>query len=216
MTTLNQFDILQEIVVGLRNADIFTTTQRNVVTTTTTGTVAGTSVTINKADVKNIRSITIGSTALAFGTEYTADYDYSGTCVLTFAGTQTGTYSAVYDYGTDKIFSGYPRNDISINSFPRIAVDFIDISSEAGGFGNVNLNRWDVTVVAYDTKKEEVRGYVQAIRNWIVLNQNRLYYSKLIKPTLIGPIGIGEFEKFKDRIFQQNVDFRSILQYEIN
>jgi hypothetical protein len=215
MTALNQEDILSEVVVGLRNADIFTTTQRNVTTAAQTGSIAGTTITINRSNVKNVRSITIGSTSLSFGSEYTVNYDSSNTCVVTFAGTQTGSYSVSHDYGSDKIFSGYPRNDISIDSFPRIAVEFIDISSEIGGVGNVNQNRYDISIVCYDPKKEEVRRYITAIRQWIIDNQNSLYYSKVIKPTLIGPIVIGDFEKFKDRIFQQNIDYRSIMNLEI-
>lgn len=215
MTTLDQNGILQEIVVSIRNADIFTTTQRNVVTAAATGSIAGKIITINKNNVKNVRSVTVGSTVFVNNTDYSTNYDSSSTCVITFTGTQTGAYSVSHDFGTDKIFSGYPRNDISIDSFPRIAVEFVDISSETGGFGNVNENRYDISIVGYDAKKEDLRGYIKALRSWIITNQNSLTYSKLIKPTLIGPIVIGDFEKTKDRIFMQNIDFKSIMNLEI-
>jgi hypothetical protein len=126
------------------------------------------------------------------------------------------TYSVQYDYGPDHIFAGYPRRDISISGFPRISVEFVDVASEPGGFGNVNENRYDITILVQDSEKKDVRSYTKKIREWIVGNQNSLRYLKVIKPTLVGPIGIAEFEKFKDRIFQQNSDFRSSFNLEVN
>jgi hypothetical protein len=215
MATLDQNEILGEVVVSLRNANILTTTQRGVTTTTQTGTVNAASLTIGVDNVKNIRTITVGSTALVFGSDYLVDYDYNNTCLVSFSVTQTGSYTATYDFGSDRIFAGYPRNDLTISSFPRIAVDFIDISSETGGFGNVNLNRYDVSVVNYAPKKEDVRSTSKAIRSWCITNQNSLFYLRLIKPTLQGPVVVGNFEAFKNKMFQQNLDFRSILNLEI-
>lgn len=218
MAVLNQADILKEITMSIRNADIFTTTQRGVVTATGTGTLASsTIINIPVANVKNIRSLIVGSTALAFGSDYTVNLNNSGVCTITLANTATANYSTTYDAGTDKIWPEYPREDLTITSFPRIAVEYIDINSEIGGFGNVNRNIHDLTISVYDTNKDNVRNYIHTIREWIILNQNRLYYLKLIKPSAIGPLVIaGEFEKFKDKIMKQNIDFKGSLQYEIN
>lgn len=215
MSTLNQYKILEEVVFKLRNADIFTTTQRNVTTATATDTIAGTTILIAVNNVKNVRSVKIGSTTMRYGYDYSVDVNNAGGCLITFTASQNDTYEVVYDYGSDKIFTGYPRQDLTISAFPQIAVEFINITSDNGGFGNVNQNQYDISIVAYTTRKEDLRNYIGAIRQTIINNMNGFYYLKVVKPSLIGPIGLGEFEKFKDRIFQQNIDIRSILNLEI-
>ena len=88
--------IKNELVTNLRNWDILTTTQRGVTTTTDTGTwTAATSHLINRNNVRNIRSITVDTSPLSFGNDYTIDYTYddSGTikCKIDLVSAQTGT-----------------------------------------------------------------------------------------------------------------------------
>jgi hypothetical protein len=116
----------------------------------------------------------------------------------------------------DKIFPSYPRSDLTINSFPRIAVEFLSVSSEVGGMGNVNQNRYDLSITVYDFKKEDIRTYIKNIRSWLITNQNAFYYLKVVKPTMQGPIVVGRFDKVHDKIFQQNLDFSSKFNLEIN
>lgn len=216
--TLDENAILQEVVTKIRNADIFTTTQRSVTTSSVTGTLSGTAtLTIPLTSVKNVRSLTIGSTAMAYGTDYTINYGTGTTnAIITTTTTHTAAYTVSVDYGVDKIFPNYPRSDLTINSFPRIAVEFTGVSSQAGGFGNVNQNRYDLTITVYDFKKEDIRGYIKALRQFVITNQNSFYYLKLVKPTLQGPILLGAFDRVHDKIFQQSLDFRSILNLEVN
>lgn len=217
MTTLDQFEILEEVIVKLRNADVFTTTQRGVTTTTGTATVAGSStMTIAVPNVKNVRTLSLDAASLTLGTDYTVNYNSGTNCVITLTTTSTGTLTASYDYGTDKIHPSYPRNDISISSIPQIGVEFIDITSDDGGFGNVNMNQYDISIVVYDFKKEDVRNYIKAIRTFLITNMSSFYNLKLVKPRLIGPMVPAEFEKFKDRVFKQNIDFNSRLNLEVN
>lgn len=221
MTIFDQATVLEEVTVALRNADILTTTQRSVTTTSATGTLSSaTSLLINSSSVKNVRSVTVATVVLSFGSDYTVDYDYNdaGTykCKITFSTAQSGAYSVSYDYGTDKIFYDYPRSDLKLSSFPRIAVGFIDVSSEVGGMGNVNLNRYDLSVVVYDSDPDAIRAYIKSIRTWVVNNQNSLYYLKVIKPVLVGPLVPSNFEKLYDKVFQQNLDFTSRFNLEKN
>jgi len=215
-TVLNQTEILEEVVVKLRNADILTTTQRGVSTTGQTTSLSGTGMTISVPNVKNVRTVTVNSVDKTFGTDYTVNYNSGTNCEITFATAQTGTGVATYDYGTDKIWPGYPRNDISLANIPQIAVEFIDLTSVNGGFGNVNRNEYDISIVAYDFKKEDVRGHIKAIRSFLVANMNNFHGLKVVKPRLIGPIVVAEFEKFKDRVFKQNIDFNSSFNLEVN
>lgn len=214
---LDQFDILEEVVVKIRNSDVLTTSQRGVVTTASTGTISGgTSITLAVPNVKNVRSVLINSSTLSYGSEYVVDYNSGSNCVITLTSAQTGNTTVNYDYGSDKIYPGYPRQDISIAAIPQIAVEFIDITSENGGFGNVNQNSYDLSIVVYDFKKEDVRATIKKLRKFLIDNMSTFYYLKVVKPRMIGPMVPAEFEKFKDRVFKQNIDFNSSFNLEVN
>ena len=217
MTTIDENQILLELCMKIRNADIFTTTQRGVTTTTQTGIYVGaTTDTINVSNVKNIRSIVIASVTLTYGTDYTINLDNNSTCTIAYTTAQTGAYTITYDYGTDKIFPDYARPDLTISSFPRISMGFLSIQSDNGGFGNVNMNRYDITIVTYESNKKTLADYTKAIRTFIINNQNNFYYMKIVKPKLQGPILPGPFNKLKNKIYQQNLDIMSTLNLEIN
>ncbi len=213
---LDQAEILEEVVVALRNADILSTSERGVTTTTQTTSISGTSFTIAVPNVKNIRSVTVASVSKTYGVDYTVNYNSGTNCEITFTSVQSGTGEVVYDYGTDKIWSGYPRNDLSISNFPQVSVEFIDMTSENGGFVNVNMNSYDISITVYDFKKEDVREAIKDIRSMLITNMSNFYLLKLVKPRMIGPLVIAEFEKFKDKIFKQNIDFNSSLNLEVN
>ena len=214
MSVINQEDVLNEVVISLRNADVLSTTIRGVTRTTKTDTlVAKNTIIIGRNNVKNIKNITINATPY---TDYTVNYD-DGSCTITLGSNQTGTSIVTYDYGTDKIFTGYPRNDLNLDSFPRISVEYIDITSESGGFGNVNRNKHDISILMYSTNKKEIRNTITLIRTWCINNQNSLSTLRLIKPVMMGPLVLaGEFAKFKDKVMKQNFDFAGLLSYEKN
>ena len=108
---LNEYEILEELSVGLRNADILTTTERNVTTENITGTINGTSLAPTRTDIKNVRFITVNSTTLTPYTDYTIDYDSDSGSInqITFTSTQNGNYVVRYDYGSDRIHPDYAR-----------------------------------------------------------------------------------------------------------
>jgi hypothetical protein len=214
---LNLFEITEELVVFLRNSDVFTISQRSVTTQVDTGTFsAAASHTINHNNVKNIRSIVVAGNTLAFGTDYTVNYDSSSTCVITFTAAQTGAYTLTYDYGTDKIFPDFPRPDLTISSFPRIAVDILNITTEPGSFGNVNVSTITFTVVVYDPKSRVVKQTLSTIREKFIAAQTGFYYLKVVKPSFTGPLLPSPRDEGKDKVFQQNTDFESRFNYEIN
>jgi hypothetical protein len=208
--------IIQELIIKLRNSDIFTTTIRGVSTITDTGSIDGLTYTINLPDIKNIRSIHLNGNAITYLKDYTVDYNSGSNCIITFPTIVTGTIVVVYDHGSDKIWPGYPRQDLSINSFPQIAVEFININTEDAGFGNSNINTYDISIVVYAFNKEDVRDYIKAIRSFIINNMVGFQMMRLVKPTLIGPLVVQDFEKFKNRVFKQNIDFNSRLNLEVN
>lgn len=211
MSVINTLSVIEEVVISLRNADVLTTAERGVTRTTKTGSLADNDeIDLEKLNVKNVKSVEVGG----IDVDYSVDYD---TGKITLTQNYTDTYAVIYDHGPDAIFSGYPRNDLTINSFPRIAVEYISMNSNPGGFGNVNRNRHDISILVYDKTKKAVREKIFKVREWCINNQNSLSLLRLIKPASMGPLIIaGEFEKFKDKVMKQNFDFAGLLQYEVN
>ena len=197
--------IKQEQVVFLRNSDVFTITQRGVTTASKTGTLSGTKViTISTASIKNIRSISVGAVSKYVGTDYTAVYGATST-IITFGANQTGDYSVLHDFGQDKIYPDFPRDDLKINSYPRIAIDVMSIPIEPFGIGgDTFISNVALTIVVYDKNSDDLDSYIQTIKDLYVTNAKNFYYMKFVKPTLIGPT-INSADK-KDEIMQKNLD----------
>jgi len=203
--------IKNEWVYFLRNSDVFSISQRNVSTTTATGTFSSaTSYSIPVTNIKNIRSITVDSTSLSYITDYIYDIDFLDTTIktkITFTTAQTGAYVITYDYGTDKIYPDFPRSDLTISSFPRMGFDIINIASNVGGFGGVNLNKVSLGTIIYAPKTEDLQAYIDSLRLAIFnakLSFN--YLGKYVRIVTTGPIITSERETGKDKIFQQNID----------
>jgi len=221
MAYLDIKQIKQELVVFVRNQDIFTTTQRAVTTTSATGTFSADSdLVIDVTNIKNIRSVTVGGVLLSFGSDYQVDYMYLDTtikCKITFTVAQTGAYTIPYDYGADKIFPDFPKTKLSISSFPRIAVDIISMQTSPGGFGNVYQSIFTFTVVVYDKTISDLTDYITKIRTVFIENRTSFYYmNSLVNPLSLGPLITMPLEKGKDKIMQQNIDFESVFNYEKN
>lgn len=220
MALLDYTTIRNELLFFVRNADILTTTQRGVTTATATGTLSSaTELVIDTSTAKNVRSVVVASVTLGYGDDYTVDTDYddSGTFKLRIAFTtaQTGSYSVQYDTGADKIFGDFPRNDLTISSFPRIAVDVQQMPSVFGGFNNVLQTEVYFTVVVYGSKIEEINNWIAAIRGAFHTSYTSFYsLSGPIRPVAVGPCITSPREKGKDKIFQQNIDFVSMLNFE--
>jgi hypothetical protein len=207
--------IKQELVVFLRNSNIFTTSLRGVTTDTQTGSVNGLTITIAKPNVKNIRSVKIGEGFLSFGSDYNVNYDSSGSCLITFTTTQNDTYEISYDFGTDKIYPDFPRPELSISSFPRISVDIVSVLSTPAGLGKVLESEITFTVVVYEKNVDALYDYLTDIRTKFFDSWTGFYYLKsVITPISIGPLVPSPFTFGKDKIMMQNIDFRSVFNFE--
>lgn len=206
--------IKQEQIVFLRNQNIFSIAQRGVTTASATGTLSGTdTITISRTNVKNIRSITVASISKSLGTDYTADYNHSSGCVITFTSNQTGAYSVSHDYGTDKIYPDFPRDDLTISSYPRLAMDLLNVSTDAFGIGGSQfISNVAFTIVAYSNNSDDLDGYIQSIKDAYVSSAKNFYYLKFVKPTLIGPT-INSPDR-SDEIMSKNADF--LGQFEVD
>ena len=211
---MNIQNIKKEQVVFLRNQDVFTTTQRGVTTANATGTLSGTKViTISRTNVKNIRTITVAAVSKVLGTDWTADYNHANGCVITFGSNQTGDYIVSHDYGSDKIYPDFPRDDLTINSYPRIALDILNVGIDAFGIGGSQfISNVAFTIVVYDDNSDDIDGYNQTIKDLYVSNASAFYYLKFIKPTLIGPT-INSPDKV-DEIMHKNIDLLGMFNVD--
>lgn len=206
-------DIQQELVVHLRNSDILSTSVRGVTTSQDTGTFSSDSshtLATNPTLARNVRSVIVGGTTLNFGTDYTVNYN---TGVISFTSNQTGAYTIDYDQGsTDKIFGDIPRDDLSINSYPRIAVTMIGATSEAFGIGGSStITDYFISIIAYSISVSDNDTYLQSIRQAILDSAKDFYYIRFIKPSELGPII--ESPNRSGEIVQRNQDFE--INFEI-
>jgi len=208
---MNITNIKQEQLNFLRNQDIFTITQRGVTTYTDTGTFSADSthtVANSPTSIKNIRSVTRG-TLLTYGEDYT----YSKVGVITFTAAQTGTYTIIYDSGTDKIYPDFPRDDLTINSFPRIAIDILSAPIDAFGIGGSSfISDVAFTIVVYDKKSADIDAYIQAIKSAYISGAKNFYYMGFTKPTLIGPTL--DSDNKKQEIMQKNIDILGMFNVD--
>jgi len=216
MTTIDYYAIKQELVVFLRNQDVMTISERNVTTENYVFSPDGSNkeFTIVRSNLKNVRTVTADSVELTFGTDYTVDY---ATQKVTLTVAPTTKLNMDYDYGTDKIFPDFPKNTLKISNFPRISVDLISVDTVPGGFGNVLKNRITFTVVVYSGQKKELADYLTSVRSVFISEWTSFYYLKhVIRPIATGPVIKINYERGKDKIMSQNIDFEVLFNYEKN
>jgi len=214
MAKVNILDIKKELVVFLRNSDIISIGNRGVTTSQDTGDFVGANshtLAINPTLVKNVRDVTVATTLLSFGTDYTVNYI---TGVISFTSAQTGAYIINYDQGTtDSIFPDYPQPHLKLSSFPRIAVDIISgVTTEFELGAGANWTEYGVTIVAYDKDQNDIEELVASIRSNFQDNKKTFYNITFITPTAMGPLMVSPFGV--NKIFQRNQDFKIRFIYE--
>lgn len=219
MAIINIEDIKDELITFFRNQDIFSISTRGVSTTTDTfsGDASETEFTITPTSgvMRNVREIQLSSVVQSYGADYVIDYKNSKVVFITPPPSGTDNISIEYDYGTsDKIFTDYPRDDLSIESYPRLTVDVISTSTEPGGMDNVYVTNVLVSLTLYESNIRTISEHMTSIRTKLINNRNNFYYLGVLHPT--GTSGILTDPNRKDRIIHQSIDFTSEFNYEIN
>ena len=218
MAKTSIYNLKREILYFLRNQDILSTTEREVVTATDTGSFSADSThLINRNNIKNVRSVTVGGSPLTYGDDYTYDMDFddAGTikCKITFTSPQTGAYSIPYDYGTDRIFPDFPQPHLKLSSFPRIGFDIISGTTAEHELGaGSNFTEYMLSIVAYDKDQDDVEALIASVRGKIQDNKKNFFYSPFVTPTAMGPLLVSEFGK--NKILQRNQDVIVRFVYE--
>lgn len=202
----------------LRNKDIISITNRGVATVSDTGTysMSGASthtLTTSPTAMKNIRSVTVSGSALAYGTDYTVDTD---TGILTYNQSQSGAYTISYDYGsTDSVFPDFPQANLKLSAFPRMAVDILGGSGRDLDLGAVTTDyNWNISVVCYATGTEALEDMSSSVVNNLRSDRKGFYNLTYIGPPEFGPVI--NFPPGKDKILSRSIDFVSRFNYNSN
>ena len=212
---LDEQKIKEELAILLRNSDIFTTTQRGVTTNSDTGSFSSASshtLSTSPTLVKNVRNVVVDGSTLVFGTDYLVNYS---TGVISFTVSQTGAYTISYDTGsTDKIFTDFPKVELKISNYPRIAIGVTSTVSQENELGaHSNITNHIISIYVYAIGTENTNNYIKSIREVILENKNDLYYLRFITPTNVSPM-INEPAR-GDKVYTQVLDCNAPLNIEV-
>jgi hypothetical protein len=215
LINLNQ--IKQEMVVFLRNSDIISISDRGVTTSTDEGIGTGDNVEVDfalaESNAKNVRNVKLDGSAQTFGTDYTVDYS---TYTVTFSSAPGSgvAVTATYDYGSgDSIYPDFPRTDLGITSYPRMAVAVTSVAtSEMGIGGAANINDILLSVYVYANGMAAVDDYIKDARSAFLQAKKDFYYLKFVTPVTQSPL-INEPAR-GDKIYTRSLDIRALFNVE--
>ena len=213
MANIDWFNLKQELVIFLRNQNVFTISTREVTTTTDTfsGDDSETEFDLAHTNVKNVRLVSVDSGAKIFGTDYMVDYEGDNVGRVTFSTPPAGgtdNISIQYDYGSnDRIFPDWPKNSLGLSNYPRIAVDVILAATEEIAIGGA-VTRSDVTasMTAFANSTKTVDDLLTGARNAILNNKKNFYYFGFVSPISLSPII--ESPDRREEILQRTQDFK--------
>lgn len=208
-------DIKTELVMFLRNQNIFTISQRGVTTTTdnTTGVTSQTDFVLANTNVKNIRTVTVNSVAQTYGTDYIVNLD-TATIRFTTAPTNGIAIAINYDYGSnDKIFPDFPQGFLKLNQFPRLGFDITSSTTQEHAIGaGSNISTYNISVIAYDKTEKAVEEYLALLRQKIIDAKKSFYYFTFITPIGSGILIPSQFGE--NTLMQKNQDFKILFVLE--
>ena len=223
MSTIDEFEIEQELLVFLRNQNILTVAQRGVTTATDnfTASAGDTFVKVSNTNFKNVRNVTVQTVAQTHGTEYTVTYESDtasdiGKINFVTALSLNDVVAVQYDYGsTDRIYNDFPRVDLNISSYPRISAEIISKSStEAGLGGQSQLSDLMFAVTVYENGKKGIDDKLKTIRTALQTGAKGFYNFGYIQPMNTGRI-IHDPNR-ADKIDQKTDDYKIPFELEVN
>ena len=216
--------VRDELTFFLRNMDILPTSVRGV--TTVTENIIGESnqsyIAPENPGLKNVRLLTIDSIELSLFQDYTIGSDGIITLITPLQGGEA--IQLEYDYGTkDKIYPDFPRDDLTLESFPRIGLALTSSSTEVMGIGGLgHITDIIMTIFLFMPVNKntstasgiggvsDLNNYYTAIRNAITSNSKNFKSFTYITPISINPI----MPSTNNKIIQISGDYKIMLQIE--
>lgn len=200
MATLNIPKIKEEILNLIRNGDILTTAQRNVITKTDnfTATASQTDFTLSNPSVKNIRSVLVDSTPLILYEDYDINIegkDRIESQLVTLNNGLTGGESVdiTYDYSkgidpktgndyADRVWSDFPEDFVKVGGFPRVVFDIISIANTNRSSNDTVQQKNILFDFGVFAENKDVEGLQLNLYNLIFANRKNRYWLTLLRP----------------------------------
>ena len=222
-TAISLKNVKREIVNELRNAGVLTTTLRNVTNKTDNFTAtANQTVFTLTYEPRNIKTVTVDGNSKYYFLDY--EFDAIAKTLTLYSGATVDDAVVInYDYGTtgaggDKIYPDYPREDLTLKSYPRIAVEVTNQNTEPLGLGASNwISDIIITIFVWVPAdrvsgvggSDYLSGLTTSIREEMINRAKSFKLFKFIRPVSTTPIMKGPYEK----ILQQNQD--SIIKFVV-
>jgi len=219
MSRLSTDSLIDEVVVFLRNniTDLADPQRTNTKTEYFDGDTTTTEFTLqNSTTVKNIKTVTVDGTTMSFGTDWTVVYGTSTVITFTSApGNGTDNIVITYSDVMPWIYPDYPRNDLTQKSYPRIAVDYTDITTEPHGLNaDGDMSSIMLSITIYAEKPHQLRTLIDDVRDNFASNKKSFYNFNYVYPAAVSAIVPSEDRD--QQILQTTVDFRIPFAQETN
>ena len=167
---------------------------------------------------KVVTTVLVNNVVKTEYTDYCVDYkdkDATSKPIVYFLAppADASTVEITYKYGLSWIYSDYPKADMTIDDYPRITVDLLEIRTKEGGLGSLsNITDLLGSVVVMSPKTSQLIDLINDIRVLILENKKNFNYFKLIIPQGTGhTFNPGERG---DKILQLNQDFLILTRLE--
>ena len=168
---------------------------------------------------KVIKKVMVNNSVLTEYTQYYTEYqdkntlNYPTVYLLTPA-TKNDIVEIEYTYGSsDWIYPDYPRVDITIDSYPRVMIDFLTMTTREMSLGAAdNISELIVTNIIWSKKPNELYDLISQVRQLFMENKKNFFFFPIIYPMRISPV-----IKSPDRaesIIQMSQDFSIPLKVE--
>lgn len=226
MATMNVTQLREELCNFIRYSDVLSTTIRGVTRVTSSYVVGvggeSSHTFTGNTPIRDIKTLTVNSVAKYYLRDYTLNFT-TGALTWNTPLVETDTVAYVLDYGTgDKIYPDLPRDDLSLDSFPRIGIELTNISTNPLGLGGAShISDILITIILWlpVNKVSTVAGgfgglndaesTMKLIRDAIRTNAKSFYTFSWITPKGRGPVT----KSTNNKLMQISSDF--LIKYKI-
>lgn len=211
MTLIKSKDIIQEIVMFLRNNLVDSKSRGTAATQSYTATAGQTAFVITTNYPLNITGVTKNAVAVAFGSGYTFNYD-TKTMTLTTGATINDVIIISYKYGTDSwVDFKSPRLDLNLDDYPRISVSSIARTNNVLGLNQDGMGTsFSFRIKIFMDNRNDVMDMVDTIRQLMWSARRSFYYFNALTPTADAGPGIDSVRK--NEIYIADIDFSIPIQ----
>lgn len=226
ISTINLQNVRDEICQFLRRNDVLTTTVRGITRTASSYAVGvggeTTHTFTGNIPTRDFRTLTVDGATMLFLRDYTMNWN---TGALTWNTPLTNGQAVVYsiDWGTgDKIYPDLPRDDINLQSFPRVGIELTSITTNPIGLGGMtHLSDMLITIHVWApvNKSADTANYggLQDLEEThrLIREAFRTGAKTFTSFTYITPSGVNPLFKGKnDKLLGQSADYRVKFRFE--